>query len=91
MAVQESFLRCTVCEREAEHEVVYAGRFVTQATAPPSTNAHTPMAPITRIPPGRIGTMIPTRPTAITNATRTMPTVLTPARVRGYGFLPRTH
>lgn len=30
MAVQESFLRCTVCEREAEHEVVYAGRFVTQ-------------------------------------------------------------
>lgn len=30
VAVQESFLRCTVCEREAEHEVVYAGRFVTQ-------------------------------------------------------------
>lgn len=30
MAVQESCLRCTVCEREAEHEVVYAGRFVTQ-------------------------------------------------------------
>lgn len=30
MAVQESFLRRTVCERDAEHEVVYAGRFVTQ-------------------------------------------------------------
>lgn len=30
MAVEESFLRCTVCDREAEHEVVYAGRFVTQ-------------------------------------------------------------
>ena len=30
MAVQESNLRCTVCDREAEHEVVYAGRFVTQ-------------------------------------------------------------
>lgn len=30
MAVQESFLRCTACEREAEHEVGYAGRFVTQ-------------------------------------------------------------
>lgn len=30
MAVQESFLRCTVCDRDAEHVVVYAGRFVTQ-------------------------------------------------------------
>lgn len=30
MAVEESFLRCTVCDREAEHEVVYAGRFVTE-------------------------------------------------------------
>lgn len=30
MAVQESFLRCTVCDRESEHEVVYAGRFVTE-------------------------------------------------------------
>lgn len=30
MAVQESCLRCTVCEQEAQHEVVYAGRFVTQ-------------------------------------------------------------
>lgn len=30
MAVQESFLRCTACDRDAEHEVVYAGRFVTQ-------------------------------------------------------------
>lgn len=30
MAVQESFLRCTACEQEAEHQVVYAGRFVSE-------------------------------------------------------------
>ena len=30
MAVEESFLRCTACEQDAAHEVVYAGRFVTQ-------------------------------------------------------------
>ncbi|ATG52664.1 hypothetical protein CFK38_14865 [Brachybacterium vulturis] len=30
MSVEESNLRCTACEREAEHVVVYAGRFVSQ-------------------------------------------------------------
>lgn len=30
MSVQESFLRCTSCGQDAGHEVVYAGRFVTQ-------------------------------------------------------------
>ncbi|MDN5899892.1 MAG: hypothetical protein L0H74_07480 [Brachybacterium sp.] len=30
MNIQESFLRCTACDREAEHVVVYAGRFVSQ-------------------------------------------------------------
>ncbi|WP_394215572.1 hypothetical protein [Brachybacterium vulturis] len=30
MSIEESNLRCTVCEREAEHVVVYAGRFVSQ-------------------------------------------------------------
>ena len=30
MSVEESFLRCTACEQDAEHEVVYAGRFVSQ-------------------------------------------------------------
>ena len=30
MAVQESYLRCTACEQESEHQVVYAGRFVSE-------------------------------------------------------------
>ena len=30
MAVEESFLRCTNCSRDAEHVVVYAGRFVSE-------------------------------------------------------------
>ncbi|MFC7374026.1 hypothetical protein ACFQS2_14510 [Brachybacterium sp. GCM10030267] len=30
MSVQESFLRCTACEQEAEHVVIYAGRFVSE-------------------------------------------------------------
>lgn len=30
MSVQESFLRCTACEQESEHVVVYAGRFVSE-------------------------------------------------------------
>lgn len=30
MGVEESFLRCTVCEQDAEHVVVYAGRFVSE-------------------------------------------------------------
>ena len=30
MAIQESFLRCTACDQEAEHVVVYAGRFVSE-------------------------------------------------------------
>ena len=30
MSVEESFLRCTACDQEAEHVVVYAGRFVSQ-------------------------------------------------------------
>src|SRR5690606_15783085 len=30
MSVEESYLRCTACDQEAEHVVVYAGRFVTQ-------------------------------------------------------------
>lgn len=30
MAVQESFLRCTACDQEAEHVVIYAGRFVSE-------------------------------------------------------------
>ena len=30
MSVQESFLRCTACDQEAEHVVVYAGRFVSE-------------------------------------------------------------
>ncbi|MCS6712259.1 hypothetical protein JSY14_09600 [Brachybacterium sp. EF45031] len=30
MSTQESYLRCTVCERETDHVVVYAGRFVSE-------------------------------------------------------------
>lgn len=30
MSRQESFLRCTACEEESEHVVVYAGRFVSE-------------------------------------------------------------
>ncbi len=30
MTVQESYLRCTACEEESEHVVVYAGRFVSE-------------------------------------------------------------
>src|SRR5690625_6906376 len=30
MSVQESYLRCIACEQEAEHVVVYAGRFVSE-------------------------------------------------------------
>lgn len=30
MSVEESYLRCTACNEEAEHAVVYAGRFVTE-------------------------------------------------------------
>lgn len=30
MSRQESFLRCTACEQESEHVVVYAGRFVSE-------------------------------------------------------------
>ncbi|GAB4096835.1 hypothetical protein [Brachybacterium squillarum] len=30
MAVEESFLRCTACDQEAEHVVIYAGRFVSE-------------------------------------------------------------
>lgn len=30
MAVEESWLRCTACEEESEHVVVYAGRFVSE-------------------------------------------------------------
>src|SRR5699024_5204253 len=30
MTIQESFLRCTACDQEAEHVVVYAGRFVSE-------------------------------------------------------------
>lgn len=30
MSVEESYLRCTACDQEAEHVVVYAGRFVSQ-------------------------------------------------------------
>lgn len=30
MSVQESYLRCTACDQESEHQVGYAGRFVTE-------------------------------------------------------------
>ena len=30
MSVEESYLRCTACDQEAEHVVVYAGRFVSE-------------------------------------------------------------
>ena len=51
---------------------------VTQDTAVCSTTAQTAMAANTSSAPGRIGTTMPTSPTAIASATRTMPPVLTP-------------
>ncbi|WP_058234492.1 hypothetical protein [Devriesea agamarum] len=30
MSIEESFLRCTVCDRVADHVVIYAGRLVTE-------------------------------------------------------------
>src|SRR4051795_9994550 len=42
-----------------------------QAVAPPTCQAQTRTAPSTRIEPGRTGTRIPTRPTAMARATRT--------------------
>ena len=42
-----------------------------QAVAPPSAHAQTRTPPRTSTEPGRIGTRMPTRPTAISRATRT--------------------
>src|SRR5262245_42584660 len=50
---------------------------VAQAVAPPTDQAQTRIDPITRIEPGRIGTRMPSSPTATPTATRAS-TGLTP-------------